>query len=245
MCVGSTWATTMTSKQVLLHVESLCAGYGDSVIIEDIGFSLAAGSSLALMGRNGVGKSTLLRTLLGHARQRSGVIQFNARDISAATPYARIWQGLGWVPQERLMFPSLTVAEHLAISDRKGAWTCERVYGLFPRLRERQRNLGGQLSRGEQQMLAIARALMANPTLLLLDVPLEGLAPIVVKEVGECIRRLVEEEGRPPLLDQTPAAVSDLLRAQPRQPFQRPIQQEQRRIRLHDARNAYDLLVPP
>ncbi len=160
----------MTSKQVLLHVESLCAGYGDSVIIEDIGFSLAAGSSLALLGRNGVGKSTLLRTLLGHARQRSGVIQFNARDISAATPYARIWQGLGWVPQERLMFPSLTVAEHLAISDRKGAWTCERVYGLFPRLRERQRNL--------------------------LDEPLEGLAPIVVKEVGECIRRLVEDEGQ-------------------------------------------------
>jgi len=116
----------MTSKQVLLHVESLCAGYGDSIIIEDIGFSLAAGSSLALLGRNGVGKSTLLRTLLGHARQRSGVIQFNARDISRATPYARVWQGLGWVPQERLMFPSLTVAEHLAIADRKGAWTIER-----------------------------------------------------------------------------------------------------------------------
>jgi branched-chain amino acid transport system ATP-binding protein len=117
----------MTSKQVLLHVESLCAGYGDSIIIEDIGFSLAAGSSLALLGRNGVGKSTLLRTLLGHARQRSGVIRFNGHDISATTPYARIWQGLGWVPQERLMFPSLTVAEHLAIADRKGAWTCERL----------------------------------------------------------------------------------------------------------------------
>ena len=196
MCVGSTWATTMTSKQVLLNVESLCAGYGDSIIIDDIGFSLAAGSSLALLGRNGVGKSTLLRTLLGHARQHSGVVRFNARDISGTTPYARIWQGLGWVPQERLMFPSLTVAEHLAIADRKGAWTLERVYGLFPRLKERQRNLGGQLSGGEQQMLAIARALMTNPTLLLLDEPLEGLAPIVVKEVGECIRRLVEEEGQ-------------------------------------------------
>jgi branched-chain amino acid transport system ATP-binding protein len=196
MCVGFIWATTMTSKQVLLHVESLCAGYGDSIIIEDINFSLAAGSSLALLGRNGVGKSTLLRTLLGHARQRSGVIRFNARDISATTPYARIWQGLGWVPQERLMFPSLTVAEHLAIADRKGAWTSERVYKLFPRLKERQRNLGGQLSGGEQQMLAIARALMTNPTLLLLDEPLEGLAPIVVKEVGECIRRLVEDEGQ-------------------------------------------------
>jgi branched-chain amino acid transport system ATP-binding protein len=186
----------MTSKQILLHVESLCAGYGDSIIIDDVDFSLAAGSSLALLGRNGVGKSTLLRTLLGHARQRRGVIRFNARDISRTTPYARIWQGLGWVPQERLMFPSLTVAEHLAIADRKGAWTFERVYDLFPRLKERQRNLGGQLSGGEQQMLAIARALMTNPTLLLLDEPLEGLAPIVVKEVGECIRRLVEDEGQ-------------------------------------------------
>src|SRR5260370_41928624 len=115
MCVGFTWATTMTSKPVLLHVESLCAGYGDSIIIDDIGFSLAAGSSLALLGRNGVGKSTLLRTLLGHARQRSGIIQFNARDISGTTPYARIWQGLGWVPQERLMFPRLTAAEQLSV----------------------------------------------------------------------------------------------------------------------------------
>src|SRR5260370_16717351 len=106
MCVGSTWATTMTSKQVLLNVESLCAGYGDSVIIEDIGFSLAAGSSLALLGRNGVGKSTLLRTLLGHARQRSDVIQLNPRDISATTPYPRIWHGFARVPQPRLTFPS-------------------------------------------------------------------------------------------------------------------------------------------
>jgi branched-chain amino acid transport system ATP-binding protein len=184
------------SKPTLLHVESLCAGYGDSIIIEDVGFSLEAGKSLALLGRNGVGKSTLLRTLLGHARQRSGVVRLNGCDLSGTAPYARIWQGLGWVPQERLMFPSMTVAEHLAIADRKGAWTLERVCGLFPRLRERQHNLGGQLSGGEQQMLAIGRALMTNPTLLLLDEPLEGLAPIVVKEVGECIRRLVEHEGQ-------------------------------------------------
>jgi branched-chain amino acid transport system ATP-binding protein len=184
------------SKPILLQVESLCAGYGESVILEDVGFSLAAGTSLALLGRNGVGKSTLFRTLLGHARQRGGVIRFNGRDLGTATPYERIWQGLGWVPQERLMFRSLTVAEHLAISRRKGAWTLERVYALFPRLKERQGNLGGQLSGGEQQMLAIARALITNPTLLLLDEPLEGLAPIVVKEVGECIRRLVEQEGQ-------------------------------------------------
>jgi branched-chain amino acid transport system ATP-binding protein len=184
------------SKPILLQVESLSAGYGDAIIIEDVGFTLKAGKSLALLGRNGVGKSTLFRTLLGHARQRSGVVRLNGRDLSGTAPYARIWQGLGWVPQERLMFRSLTVAEHLKIADRKGAWTLERVYGLFPRLRERQRNLGGQLSGGEQQMLSIARALMTNPTLLLLDEPLEGLAPIVVKEVGECIRRLVEHEGQ-------------------------------------------------
>jgi branched-chain amino acid transport system ATP-binding protein len=184
------------SKPALLHVESLYAGYGDSIIIEDVGFSLEAGKSLALLGRNGVGKSTLFRTLLGHARQRGGSIRLNGRDISAATPYARIWQGLGWVPQGRLMFRSLTVAEHLAIAGRKGRWTLERVYKMFPRLKERQRNLGGQLSGGEQQMLAIARALMTNPLLLLLDEPLEGLAPIIVKEVGECIRRLVEHEGQ-------------------------------------------------
>jgi branched-chain amino acid transport system ATP-binding protein len=188
------------SKPILLQVESLCAGYGESVILEDVGFSLAAGTSLALLGRNGVGKSTLFRTLLGHARQRGGVIRFNGRDLGTATPYERIWQGLGWVPQERLMFRSLTVAEHLAIARREGAWTVERVYALFPRLKERQRNLGGQLSGGEQQMLAIARALMTNPTLLFLDEPLEGLAPIVVKEVGECIRRLVEDEGQSVIL---------------------------------------------
>jgi branched-chain amino acid transport system ATP-binding protein len=184
------------SRPILLQVESLCAGYGESVVLEDVGFSLEAGKSLALLGRNGVGKSTLFRTLLGHARQRSGVIRLNGRDLGGAAPYARIWQGLGWVPQERLMFASLTVAEHLAIADRRGVWTLKRVYDLFPRLRERQRNLGGQLSGGEQQMLAIGRALMTSPTLLLLDEPLEGLAPLVVKEVGECIRRLVEHEGQ-------------------------------------------------
>jgi branched-chain amino acid transport system ATP-binding protein len=184
------------SEPALLQVESLYAGYGDSIIIEDVGFSLEAGKSLALLGRNGVGKSTLFRTLLGHARQRGGSIRLNGRDISAATPYARVWKGLGWVPQGRLVFRSLTVAEHLAIADRKGSWTLQRIYELFPRLKERQRNLGGQLSGGEQQMLAIARALMTNPTLLLLDEPLEGLAPIIVKEVGECIRRLVEHEGQ-------------------------------------------------
>ncbi|EHP38438.1 ABC transporter-like protein [Cupriavidus basilensis OR16] len=179
----------------LLRAQGLCAGYGDAVVLDGIDLALEAGDSLALLGRNGVGKSTLLMTLMGLTRLRRGSLSWQGRDLARLAAHQRAAAGLGWVPQERCMFASLTVEEHLTAVARPGHWNVARVYEVFPRLRERRANLGNQLSGGEQQMLAIARALMVNPVLLLLDEPMEGLAPIIVQELQHVIRRLIEEGG--------------------------------------------------
>ena len=175
----------------LLSAERLTAGYGDSVVLEDVSFEIDTGGSLALLGRNGVGKTTLLLTLMGLTRQKSGSLAWEGADIVRLPTFRRAQAGLGWVPQERFMFPSLTVEEHLSVVSRPGRWSIPRVYQYFPKLEERKQNLGNQLSGGEQQMLAIARALMTNPKLLLLDEPMEGLAPIIVQELMKVIGELV------------------------------------------------------
>ena len=175
----------------LLVVEGLTAGWGDAVIVEDVSLSLAAGDSLAVLGRNGVGKTTLLASLMGLTRWRRGVLRLGGRELSRLPTFARARAGLGWVPQERGLYPSLTVEEHLSAVARKGPWTAERVYRLFPRLFERRQHRGLKLSGGEQQMVAIARALMVNPRVLLLDEPMEGLAPLVVQELMNVTREIV------------------------------------------------------
>jgi branched-chain amino acid transport system ATP-binding protein len=175
----------------LLFAERLTAGYGDSIVLEDVSFELDAGGSLALLGRNGVGKTTLLLTLMGLTRLKSGSLSRERADLSHVPTFRRAQGGLGWVPQERFMFPSLTVEEHLSVVARPGPWNLARAYRYFPKLEERKLNLGNQLSGGEQQMLAIARALMTNPKLLLLDEPMEGLAPIIVQELLRVIGELV------------------------------------------------------
>jgi branched-chain amino acid transport system ATP-binding protein len=179
----------------LLAVEGVTAGYGDGVVLEDVSLSLEEGDSLALLGRNGMGKTTLLVTLMGLTRLRGGLLRWRGRDLAALPTHRRSQAGLGWVPQERFMFPSLTVEEHLTAVARPGRWTVKEVYAIFPRLEERRGNYGNQLSGGEQQMLAIARALMVNPSLLLLDEPMEGLAPIIVQELMNVIRELVADGG--------------------------------------------------
>ncbi|MBK6394323.1 MAG: ABC transporter ATP-binding protein [Betaproteobacteria bacterium] len=179
----------------LLAVEGVTAGYGDGVVLEDVSLSLEEGDSLALLGRNGMGKTTLLVTLMGLTRLRGGLLRWRGRDLAALPTHRRSQAGLGWVPQERFMFPSLTVEEHLTAVARPGRWTVKKVYEIFPRLEERRGNYGNQLSGGEQQMLAIARALMVNPSLLLLDEPMEGLAPIIVQELMNVIRELVADGG--------------------------------------------------
>jgi branched-chain amino acid transport system ATP-binding protein len=177
----------------LLSVEGVVAGYGDSVVLEDVSFALREGGSLALLGRNGVGKTTLLLTLMGITRLRRGRVSWRGGDLAALPTHVRAHAGIGWVPQERCVFPSLTVEEHLQVVARPGDWNLRRVYELFPRLAQRREHFGNQLSGGEQQMLAIARALMVNPTLLLLDEPMEGLAPVIVQELTSLIRRMVTE----------------------------------------------------
>ncbi|MGF6272616.1 branched-chain amino acid transport system ATP-binding protein [Massilia sp. UYP11] len=178
----------------LLVLDKVTAGYGESIVLEDVSFSMNEGDSLALLGRNGVGKTSLLVTLMGLTRLHKGAIRWAGRDIARVPTYRRSRDGLGWVPQERHMFPSLTVEEHLTVVERPGPWTLAKIYEIFPRLYERRANMGSQLSGGEQQMLAIARALMTNPRILLLDEPMEGLAPIIVQELVRVIRRLVAEE---------------------------------------------------
>ena len=177
----------------LLRLENVWAGYGDAVVLEDLSLSLAAGESLALLGRNGMGKTTLLATLMGVTRLRRGRIFFQGQDIAQVPSHRRAQAGLGWVPQERDIFRSLTVEENLTVVARPGEWTLARVYEMFPRLKERRGNLGSQLSGGEQQMLAMGRALMLNPKVLLLDEPLEGLAPLIAQELLHIIDRMVSE----------------------------------------------------
>ena len=179
--------------ETLLAVDGLVAGYGDSIILEGVSIELAAHGSLALLGRNGVGKTTLIVSLLGLTRIHRGKIMFAGADVTGWRPYTRAYAGMGWIPQERDIFPSLTVKENLTVIARSGPWTLERVYRLFPRLEERSRNLGSQLSGGEQQMLAIGRALMLNPKLLLLDEPFEGLAPNLVAELEHAIELMMGE----------------------------------------------------
>ena len=179
----------------LLAVEGLTAGYGEAVVIDDISFTVREGGSLALLGRNGAGKSTLVRTLMGLTNRHRGDVRLKGESVAARPPFERVARGLAWVPQERYMFPSLTVDEHLTAVARPGPWTAERVYALFPSLATRRANLGNQLSGGEQQMLAIGRALMVNPALLLLDEPMEGLAPIVVQGLARVIRELASDGG--------------------------------------------------
>lgn len=179
----------------LLALDKVSAGYGESVVLEDISLAMQEGDSLALLGRNGVGKTTLLITLMGLTQHHAGAIRWRGADIGRVPTHRRAQAGLGWVPQERYMFPSLTVEEHLTVVARPGPWNLARIYDIFPRLQERRANMGNQLSGGEQQMLAIARALMTNPQLLLLDEPMEGLAPIIVQELMRVIRKLISEEG--------------------------------------------------
>ena len=179
----------------LLALDNVSAGYGESVVLEHISFAMQKGDSLALLGRNGVGKSTLLVTLMGLTQVHRGTIHWCGDDIARVPTYRRAHAGLGWVPQERFMFPSLTVEEHLTVVARPGEWSLARLYDLFPRLQERRANMGNQLSGGEQQMLAIARALITNPRLLLLDEPMEGLAPIIVQELMRVLRRLITDRG--------------------------------------------------
>jgi len=179
----------------LLALDNVTAGYGESIVLEDVSFTLHEGDSLALLGRNGVGKTSLLVTLMGLTRLHKGSIRWGGADIARVPTYQRARSGLGWVPQERHMFPSLTVEEHLTVVARPGPWNLAKIYEIFPRLHERRANMGNQLSGGEQQMLAIARALMTNPRILLLDEPMEGLAPIIVQELVRVIRRLVADEG--------------------------------------------------
>lgn len=179
----------------LLALDRVTAGYGESIVLEDVSFAMNEGDSLALLGRNGVGKTSLLVTLMGLTRLHKGAIRWAGGDIARVPTYQRSRSGLGWVPQERHMFPSLTVEEHLTVVERPGPWNLAKIYEIFPRLHERRANMGNQLSGGEQQMLAIARALMTNPRILLLDEPMEGLAPIIVQELVRVIRRLVADEG--------------------------------------------------
>jgi branched-chain amino acid transport system ATP-binding protein len=197
-----------TAMAEWLRIESLSAGYGEAVILHDVSLSLAQGETLALLGRNGTGKTTLMNTIAGATRQHAGRIILNGEALHAMPSHARAAAGVGWVPQERDIFKSLTVLENLTAVARPGAWTPARVFEMFPRLAERQSNMGNQLSGGEQQMLAVGRALVLNPKLLLLDEPLEGLAPIIVQELLRAIARITRDEGLSAIIvEQHPQAI--------------------------------------
>ena len=177
----------------VLAIDKVFAGYGETVVLEDLTLALAPGETLSIIGRNGVGKSTLLATIMGHTTLHGGSIRLHGKDVSQTVTYRRVTAGLGLVPQEREIFPSLTVRENLTVAARPGEWTMDKVFDLFPRLAERINNGGNQLSGGEQQMLAIGRALIGNPTVLLMDEPSEGLAPVIVEELARAVKKLTSE----------------------------------------------------
>jgi branched-chain amino acid transport system ATP-binding protein len=179
----------------LLALDQVSAGYGEAVVISNISLRLEEGRSLAVLGRNGVGKTTLLNTIIGVTRHHGGRVVLGKRDLTRLAPDERARAGIGWTPQERNIFRSLTVEENLTAVARPGPWTPRRIYEMFPRLAERRANLGNQLSGGEQQMLAIGRALALNPKLLLLDEPTEGLAPVIVEELLRALQQIIREEG--------------------------------------------------
>ncbi len=192
----------------LLAVNKLSSGYGEAVVLHDVTLTLAQGQTLALLGRNGTGKTTFMNTLAGATRHHAGTITLDGVALHKLPLHLRATAGIGWVPQERNIFKSLTVDENLTAVARPGPWTPQRVYEMFPRLAERQSNLGTQLSGGEQQMLAVGRALVLNPKLLLLDEPLEGLAPIIVQELLRAIRRITRDEGMSAIIvEQHPQAI--------------------------------------
>jgi branched-chain amino acid transport system ATP-binding protein len=178
-----------------LVLERVTAGYGDSVVLDEVSLALAEGESLALLGRNGMGKTTLLATMMGLTRLHRGAMRFGGRDLLRLPTWERARAGIGWVPQERGMFPSLSVEEHLTTVARPGPVDVKRAYELFPVLGQRRQSPGNRLSGGEQQMLAIARALVTNPRLLLLDEPMEGLAPLIVQELSAMLARLIAAGG--------------------------------------------------
>jgi branched-chain amino acid transport system ATP-binding protein len=184
----------------LLTIDKLTAGYGEAVVLNEVSLALAEGQSLALLGRNGMGKTTLINSIVGVTRFIGGTITLDGRALTSLRPDQRAHAGIGWVPQERNIFRSLTVEENLTAVERAGRWTVARIYELFPRLAERRRNLGNQLSGGEQQMLAVGRALILNPRVILLDEPLEGLAPILVEELLAALKRIIRDEGMSAIL---------------------------------------------
>jgi len=178
-----------------LRLAGVTAGYGATHALESIDLALAPGESLSIIGRNGVGKSTLLATIMGHTTLHAGSIALAGARIEASAPHRRARAGLAWVPQEREIFPSLSVRENLELGARPGAWTLERGFELFPNLAQRLGHGGTQLSGGEQQMLAIARALLTNPGVLLMDEPTEGLAPVIVEALAKVLAQLRSAGG--------------------------------------------------
>jgi branched-chain amino acid transport system ATP-binding protein len=183
------------AESTALELDDVFSGYGETVIVENVRLAVKAGETLAIIGRNGVGKTTLLSTVMGHNTLHRGHIRLLGNDISRLPPHRRVASGLGYVPQEREIFPSLTLWENLDVAARPGLWTVEKVFELFPRLKDRQRNRGTQLSGGEQQMLAIGRALVGNPAVILMDEPSEGLAPVIVEELTRALRHLTGAQG--------------------------------------------------
>jgi len=186
---------TESSSPLALRLQGVRAGYGETVVLEDISFDVPERGALALVGRNGVGKTTLLATLMGHTQLHGGRIECRGQSIERLPVHDRSRLGIGYVPQTRDIFPSLSIEENLQVAARKGRWPMERVYELFPRLAERRSHMGNQISGGEQQMLSIGRALMGDPAILLLDEPMEGLAPIIVEMLMQALTRLIREEA--------------------------------------------------